>query len=188
MVVRRRQPLDEPVGPEPARRPPCRVRCDGRVEREVVQDVAREEKQVLLYEADDRAQVAGRELPDVDAVHRDAPPLRVVEPEQQAHDRGLPRPGVAHQRDRLSGRRAERDVPQHPRARRAVAEPDVLEGDVAGTAGRGSRAEGRGCRRGKRRRFIEQAKNAFRRCHRALQQVELFGEVLQRLEEAAHEL
>jgi hypothetical protein len=71
-----------------------------------------------------------------------------------------------------------------------VGEPDVLERDRdagrrGGARGRRARARRPRARLGGR---VEEAEDALRRGHRGLQDVELLGEVLQRLEEAPHEL
>ena len=129
-----------------------------------------------------RAQLRRGELPDVHPVHRDPAAVRIVEPEQQVDDRGLPRPGVPDQRDRLPGRGGEGDVPQHPGPVRRVPEPDPLEADLAPHRPRQRR---RARRLGHRHRLVQQGEDPLGRGHRALQQVELLREVLQRLEEAA---
>ena len=96
------QPLDEPVGAHAPRRFPARLRRHRSIEREIVQDVSREEEEILLHEADDRPEVGRRKLPDVHAVHRDPAAVGVVEPEEQIDDRRLSRPGVPHEGDRLA--------------------------------------------------------------------------------------
>src|SRR5690606_7888326 len=62
-----------------------------------------------------------------DPVQQDAPLSRVVEPGEQLHERRLPRPVLADQRDPLARLHRERDVPHGPALRVRVAEPDVLE-------------------------------------------------------------
>ena len=71
-----------------------------------------------------------------------------------------------------------------------VGKPDVVEND-----GHSCRPEGpdarvaiRGGRHPGRHRRVEQPEDPFRRSHGGLQNVVLLGEVLQRLEEASHEL
>ena len=70
------------------------------------------------------------QVADVDAVDRDLPAADVVEPRRQVAERRLAGAGLADERRRRPVRDRERDVLQRPVL--AVAEPDVVEDDVAG--------------------------------------------------------
>lgn len=70
--------------------------------------------------------------PSVDTSDRDLPAADVVEPRREVAERRLPRAGLADERGRRPGRDRERHVLHGPVV--AVAEPDVLEDDVAASA------------------------------------------------------
>ena len=120
------------------------------------------------------------ELADVDAVDEDAAAIHVVETQQQADDRGLARPGRADDADALAGLDDERDVAQDVVVL-LVREPHVIELDAAARRRRAPR------RHGRRRQLdgrVEQREDPLGRRHRRLQDVELLGQVADRLEEA----
>src|SRR4051812_10428279 len=69
---------------------------------------------ILQHEAEESADVSQIELPDVDAVDRDAAALHVIEPQQQIDQRRLARPRRADDADALSRAYFETHVAQHP--------------------------------------------------------------------------
>ena len=82
---------------------------------DVVANRADEEEDVLLHDADGRAQRRERDVADVVAVDRDAAVGDVVEARDQVHDGRLAAAGRSEQRDDLAGLRVDVDV---ARARR----------------------------------------------------------------------
>ena len=109
-----RQPLDERLGMDGARRTPHALVVDRRVaEPDVVGDGAGEQVHVLQHQAEQAAHVVEIELADVDAVDRDPPALHVVEAQQQVDQRRLPRAGGADDADALAGADVEADALQH---------------------------------------------------------------------------
>ena len=99
-------------------------------ERDVGGHAVVEQQRVLEHDADGMPDVVQRELPDVDAVDRDAAVSDVVEPHEQTGDRRLARPGGPDDRHRLPGLELEVEPPQD-RHGRVVAEVDVVEADRA---------------------------------------------------------
>src|SRR5450756_302632 len=75
------------------------------------------------------AQVAGRELAQVDAVDRDRPGLRAVEPAEELHECGLAGAVRAHQRDDLAGFDVQRDSVNRGPRRLGVLERHSVEHD-----------------------------------------------------------
>ena len=115
------------------RRAPDAFVVDRRVaEPDVVGDRAREQVHVLQHEAEQPAQLAQVELPDVHAVDRDAPALHVVEPQQQIDERRLSRSGGADDPEALARAAPRTTRPSAPSLSPSVGEPDVFEDDVAG--------------------------------------------------------
>ena len=67
----------------------------------VARDVAREKEDVLLHVSNQRPELVDRHVANVDAVHGDPAALRIVEAQQQIHNRGLPGSRVADEREGL---------------------------------------------------------------------------------------
>src|SRR5439155_1016746 len=82
---------------------------------------------VLDDRPDVGAQAAQVVVPQVDAVEQDAALVRVVQPGQELHQRRLPRPVLAYQRDALAALEREGQVPHRPAVRSRIAEPHVLK-------------------------------------------------------------
>ena len=59
------------------------------------------------------------------AIHQDAAPLRVVQPQQQSCNGGLAAAAGPHQRDCLAGQQREAEPPDGPALGPGVAEPDI---------------------------------------------------------------
>ena len=97
---------------------------------DVLADGGPEQQRLLQHDADVAPQRGALVLPQVAAVDQDGAALRLVQPQDQAHDRGLAGPRHPHQREPLAGRDAERDVAQHVLAV-AVVERHVPEHDLA---------------------------------------------------------
>ena len=93
------------------------VNRPGGAVRDVVAHRVVEENRLLAHDAGERAQRRELDLARVDAVEGDAAVGRLVEARNQIHQRALPRPARADQRDDLAAPRDEADVAQH-RARR----------------------------------------------------------------------
>ena len=110
-VVALRKRGDEVVGVRRARR-----RADlilGRLQpsvADVLRNRAREEEGLLEHERDLAAERAELDRPDIAPVDENASLLRVVQAGEQAHERRLPCPGRAHNRDAAAGSHLERDV------------------------------------------------------------------------------
>src|SRR5262249_12368061 len=109
---------------------------EARGQSQVGGDVARKEEDVLLDIPDVRPHDVARDRADIDAVEEDAAALRVVEPEEQVDDGGLPRTGVPDHSDGATDRNAEAHATKHPQRlgaivvlpdRARIGEPDVLE-------------------------------------------------------------
>ena len=97
-----RQPVDERVGVDGARRRAHALVVDRRVARaDVVGDRAGEQMHVLQHEAEEPAQIVERQIADVDAVHQDPPARHVVEAQQQVDERRLAGAGRADDADAL---------------------------------------------------------------------------------------
>src|SRR3990172_11249866 len=117
-------------------------------------------------------------LPNVDAVEAPPPPLRVVEAQEQADDRGLAGGGRAHEGQAAPGLDHEVDVPQ---------DPLLLPAAVAGGVGEGHSLErnlplhGRGLPRVCGARDpglgVEELEDPLRGGHCRLEHVELLREV-----------
>ena len=75
-----------------------------------------QQRGVLRHHGDLRAQAFLRHRGDVLAVDQDAAALRVVEMQQQVHQRRLAGAGRADQPDALAGRDAQVDAVQHAAA------------------------------------------------------------------------
>src|SRR6516164_2688266 len=144
-----RQTADERVRMDGLRRAPDTLVVDRRLaQTDVVRDRSAEEVHILQHQAEQTAQLAQIQLPDVDAVNRDAPSLDVVEPQQQVDESGLSRAGRPDDPDALAGTDLETDVFEDvvhpgdlvalseahsrlvPTRLRVVREPDVLEHDM----------------------------------------------------------
>ncbi len=125
------------------RAPDLAGRGAGLAVRDVLPDRRAEEQRVLQDEADLIAQRLQPIPPDVRAVDDDRPGRRIVEPRNQAHDRGLPGSRRTDNRRDLAGFDREADVLQD-RLVGAVAEADVVELDLALELRRPARA--RACR------------------------------------------
>ena len=97
--------------------------------RDVLADRGAEQDRLLQHQADVAPQRGPAVLPDVAAVDQDRAPLRLVQPQDQAHDRGLAGPRHAHQGEPLAGGDGERDVAQHVPAV-AIVERHVPEHDL----------------------------------------------------------
>ena len=95
----------------------------------------RREQQRVLGDADLGSRTPGV-VGQVVTVHRDPSRLRVVEPQEEVGDGGLPVAGAADDGDPLAGRRLERHAPQD-RAVGLVGEPDPLEPHLSAQARRG---------------------------------------------------
>jgi hypothetical protein len=102
----------------------------GGAEGDVLAHRRREEEGVLGDDRDRPAERGELHLADVDAVHQDATPGRVVEAGDESRERRLPRAGVPDDRHALPRLDLEVDVLEH-RPLRVVAEGRVLEADPA---------------------------------------------------------
>src|SRR6185312_16524752 len=89
-----------------------------------------EQVRLLRYHADQIGQGLEAQVADIDTADRDAPAARVVEPRSQITQRRLAGTGLPDERGRRAGRHGEGDILERPVL--AVAEPDVVEDDVAG--------------------------------------------------------
>src|SRR5207244_11769647 len=102
-VVSARKAADEFIGPHLPRRHQHALAIDLRIlQIDIVPDVPREQKYVLLDVADPAPQLLHVHLPDILAVPGDSPSGNVVETAEQMHQRGLAGPGRAHDGDRLA--------------------------------------------------------------------------------------
>ncbi len=97
---------------------------------DVVQQAAVEQVRILRNQAQLRVQRFLRQRADVCAVHQYLPRLRIVEPQDQAHERGLAGAGVAHQADALPGGNGDAQ-PAEDRLIRRIGEGDVAKFDPA---------------------------------------------------------
>ncbi len=104
-------------------------------ERDVLRDGLAEQKRFLRNETNVRAQRPERNLPDGHAVHEKRPWGGVVKARNQAGERGLARPGGAHNGHGFSGGNVQVDIFQDrlaiARLRGRVAEREVAELDFA---------------------------------------------------------
>src|SRR5688500_15972128 len=158
--------------------------------------VACEEKYVLLHIRDEAAQLLHRHFSNVRPADEDAPLLRIVESHQQVDDRRLPRAGMSDDGNGLSRANRERYALENPlllaggtlprsEMPAVVGEPHVLERHLDGSTLPRHRNGDSGVRS---RLGIEKSEDSLRAGHGRLQDVELFGQVLKRLEEAAQQL
>ena len=106
------------------------MRRVGLGERDVLGDAVGEQEGVLEHDADGAAQLAERELPDVDAVDEDPTAVDVVEARQEPGDGGLPAGRRADHRDRFAGADPEVEPVEH-RGAVPVGERHVVERKVA---------------------------------------------------------
>ena len=138
-----------------------------------------EEKSVLGNQCDCVDARALGEIAEIGTVEADLPCIGVVETDGELGDRGLPRAGLAHHSEALTGRDFEVDATDHD-AIVVVAEGDVVEAD---------RAPHRYCRvvsagPVRHSRFlVEEPEELGERSHGRLQQVVHVGQVDQWLEE-----
>jgi len=89
-----------------------------------------EEIRLLRDDANEVGQRPKAEIADVDAADGDRAAADVVEPRGQVAERRLARAGLTDERGRRARFNPERDVLQRPTL--VVAEPDVVEDDIAG--------------------------------------------------------
>ena len=101
-------------------------------ETQVVLDGAVEQVGVLRDDRNHLAQRVGIERAQVAPADADRAPLRVVQPQQQAHDRGFPRSAGSDDADALAGRDVERQALMRRAAAAGIGEADVVEGDAGG--------------------------------------------------------
>ena len=97
---------------------------------DVLPDRRAEQQRLLKHDPDLAAQRLAPIPPDVDAVDEDGSLLRLVETQDQADNRRLPRPRRSDQGDTLARGGGEGDLPQHVLAV-SVVEGNVLEHDCA---------------------------------------------------------
>ena len=95
--------------------------------------------EILQDQGDAAAQIVEREGAQVDAVDRDAPLGRIVEPRQELDDRGLAGAVLADERHHLPGPDREVEAADRPALGLGIAEADALEdgcpcGSVTGRA------------------------------------------------------
>lgn len=148
---------------------------DRRVEeREVVAHRTGDQLDVLRDHADAMPQCRGAELAQVDAVELDRPLGRVIQPQQQPRERGLPATGAPEHAEHAAGRKPEVDVTEH-RLAPVVRERHVRELD-RGRAGGGALVRALV----ERRLHHEQLVHAPDRGGRALELLELIGDLLER--------
>src|SRR5260370_767001 len=83
--------------------------------------------EVLEDDPDVLAQTSEVVRTEVHAVEQQAALIRVVQPRQQLHQCGLPRPVLPYQRDALVRLEREAQVTHRPAIRARIPEPDVLE-------------------------------------------------------------
>ena len=69
---------------------------------DVAQHITGEEENVLLYVANESAQLRERDVPNVGAVNENSAALRVIEAKQEVDDRGLAGSGVSDKRQRFT--------------------------------------------------------------------------------------
>src|SRR5579883_55782 len=175
-----RERLDEPVESHQLASAADSLLGDrGVAEADVVVDGPREEEHVLRRDAHAAAQLALGEVPDVESVEEDPPPLGIVEPHQEVEEGSLARAGGADERHVLARLHDEGDPPQGPRPFVLVGEPDVLDLDPPP----GGREGHRGRRVLDAHRFVQDPEDALGGGHRRLQDVELVREVPDRVEE-----
>ena len=84
------------------RRALCGLRFRARPKRDIFRDGVRKEEWLLRHISDRAPQHGQGDLPHVEAINEDGSRWRIVEPRQQADQRRLPRPGRAHDRERLA--------------------------------------------------------------------------------------
>ena len=136
--VSERQPLDEAVRMDGlCRRPDLLVgdRCPPQAD--VRGNRAREQVDILQHQAEHRAQLVERHVPDVDAIYQDPPLADVIEAQQQIDQGGLPRSRCPDDPQPFAGPHLERHVPQDVVLAR-IREPHVVERDVARGPGLGA--------------------------------------------------
>ncbi len=105
----------------------CGVRAS---EADVLSRRGGEDHRVLRHQRQMPPELRPRHLGQGQAVQRDAPRGRIVEPQQQLQHRGLARARRADQRDRLAGLDGEADpVQRRDRRARRIAKGHVIEGD-----------------------------------------------------------
>ena len=114
----------------PGRRLDLALRRVGIAEADVLLDGAMEEEGVLVHHRDHRADLREGERPEIVTAEPDSARLRIVESEQQPHDRGFPAAGAADDADALAGVDLEVEPVVHATARTGVAEPHGIEGDT----------------------------------------------------------
>ena len=125
----------------------------------------------MQHHAEGLAHRLARELKRVDTIQQDLSRVDVVEAHEQVDDRGLARPGRAHDGDRLPGQDLEADVLDQ-RLVGHVPERNVRQRDVAGGLGELGRH-----RIGLLLLFRQQLEDALRRREAGLQQVRLAGDL-----------
>ncbi len=106
----------------------CTVGDSGSAQPDVVRDGSGEQMRILQHHAEIAAQIFDIEIADIDAADAYAAALDLVESQQQAGERGLPRPGVSHHGDGLARLDAEAHIGDHP-VFIFVREPDAIEFD-----------------------------------------------------------
>ena len=128
--IARRQGLDEGMGVGRARRGlDLGVLGVGLAEPQVLLDRAMEKRGVLLHEGDLSAHGLGIERAQVVAADPDRTRLRIVEPEEEARDRGFAGAARADDADAFPGRYREGEAVMGGTAGTGIGEADVLEGE-----------------------------------------------------------
>ena len=143
-VVALRQRRDEPLGAAPPRglgdaRPVVRV--VGVPEADVLGGGELVADEVLEHGADPGPEVAHVEVAQVHAAVEDLALGRLVEPQEQLHERALPGAVLADEPERLAGLEHERHVPERP-ARRCRGSGRRRSAARSGAARRGGSARG----------------------------------------------
>ena len=99
--------------------------------------------EVLEDHADVRAQVVQVVVAQVAAIEQDAAFIRVVEPRQQLHQRGLAGAVLADQRQHFAGAQFEIQPAQRPALGAGITEADVLEREARARSAAGSATRSR---------------------------------------------
>ena len=138
----------------------------------VRRDRAREQVHILKHHTELTPQVFEIPVANIDALDEDPTVLDIVEPHEEAHERRLPRPGVADDRHHLARTDVHFDIAQHPVVA-LVRERNSLEAHACVLTFRRYRVVGRsdlvfG---------IEKPENPLGRRHRSLENVELLRKI-----------
>src|SRR5439155_2091093 len=110
-----------------------RVRNDGAAHHKVFVDRGREQDRIFESESDMGTQGSEKDVPNVDAVEKDAALADVVQARDEIGERGLAAARASDEAHRLARLDDEVEVAQHPLVRFRVLETDAAELDAAAT-------------------------------------------------------